>query len=663
MGIEIETPEAFLEDFQDPSYFKTFLAYVLKHKPTPPILQDQVPTSVGQAIQKAQAWLWQQRGTESYWNASIEANASLSAQFILMAKGMNYPDHERYAALFRYILTKKNAEGLYSLYYGGPVHYSTNLLIYLAGRVLGYSPDSLELKSIHEYLKAKDIFIHTNMETKLLLAVYGLISWDCVPEISPLLLLIPNEADFTIYSIPYWVRTALVPMAVLCHLRYQLPNLHLSPDEIRNLHPQHQEFPAFQSKSRILECFISNVRKAYALDSASLYHLALRKCEQWIIAHEEPSGDFGGIYPAMQYSLLGLYALGYSLEHPALAKGMAALIRFQTPLSNTLHQQSCVSPVWDTAWSLIALDRSGWNMDTSDIDRIVEWLVQKQIFDPGDWAIVNKTGFGGGWAFQFDNAWYPDTDDSAVVIMSLMKHPHPDSKVISAMQTGLRWLLTMQNPDGGWSAFEQGVDDDYVDMIPFNDMGNWRDPSTADVTGRCLQMLGELGIPKESAAVQKAIQFLRKEQEPDGSWFGRWGVNYIYGTWSVLMGLQHFLTLDDPCCRKAIEWLVRIQRPDGGWGESCDSYIQGKYIGLEQSTASQTAWALLALITTTKQRSPSIERGIHWLLEHQNDQGTWDEIYFTGTGFPRHFYLRYDDYRHYFPLWALGEYARLSSIF
>lgn len=662
MPIQMENPEDFLEDFRDPHYFTKILEPILQRKKSLITFAGaSSKTQLGQAIQRAQNWLLQQLNGQPYWSGAIEANASLSAQFILMALGMADPDRERLQRIFRYILTKSDAQGLYPIYYGGPDHYSTNLLIYLAGRALGYATDSPELRRLYTYLRSQDIFTKVNMETRLLLATYKLISWDAVPLIPAMMALIPKDADFNLYSISYWVRTSLVPMAILYQRRFSLPHLPIHADEIRNLHPQQQEFPAFQGNSRLWDMFLRNIRRTYSISDSGLEQLAITQCEKWILDHQDPSGDWGGIYPAMQYSLLALYALGYTKLNPAFAKGWEALVRFQKPVADGIHQQACVSPVWDTAWALIALERSGWHLGQDLLLPIFEWLLNKQIFIPGDWGIRNKTGLGGGWAFQFDNAFYPDTDDSAVVIMSLLRNPDPNTRLSSSVQTGVRWLLTMQNLDGGWSAFEQGVDDEYVNMIPFNDMENWRDPSTADVTGRCLQMLGELGTSRDSPAVSKAIAFLQKEQTSDGSWFGRWGVNYIYGTWSVLMGLSYYLDAKDPGIDKAVTWLQSIQNIDGGWGESCSSYLANKYMPLKTSTASQTAWALLALMATGRTNTQAVHRGISWLLEHQNSQGTWDEVHFTGTGFAKYFYLRYDYYRHYFPLWALGEYLRKQN--
>lgn len=657
MGIEIETPQDFLDDYKDPKYFQKILDHIQNvrfRKDFRPLPKEAHTMDAFPALEKAKGWLWQ-KACPSYWEEPIEANSGLGAQFILMSLGMQFPDRERLQQIFQCVLAKKEKNGLYSLYFDGPPHYSTNLLVYLAGRALGYDKASPELAPLSEYLQSENIHTATNMETKLLLAVYGLIDWNALPEISPLLLLIPREADFTIYSISYWVRTSLVPMAILSGKQYSFPSFPLSREEILSLHPEKKAFPPFEEKNRIWDDFLKNLDAICSLNREELLRLAIPQCERWILHHQDPSGDWGGIYPAMQYSLMALYALGHSLDHPAVRKGLQALIRFQRTQEIGFMQEPCSSPVWDTAWSLLALSHGGEDLSEERFQPYFDWLLSNQIFQEGDWSVANKTGFGGGWAFQFYNNWYPDTDDTAVVIMSLLHHPKPTPKMISAIRIGVRWLLTMQNPDGGWSAFEKGVDEAYVDKIPFNDMENWRDPSTADVTGRCLQMMGELKLDKDFACVRKAIQFLLKCQEQDGSWFGRWGVNYIYGTWSVVMGLRHYLPPEDPPLEKAYDWILSVQQPDGGWGESCQSYNEGHYIPLPESTASQTAWALLTLLALGKQETLAVEKGLAWLRDHQTEDGTWNEKYFTGTGFSKHFYLRYDYYRQYFPLWVLGE--------
>lgn len=654
MGIEIESPSDFLDDYKDSKSIPNILN-ILKNRTFEKKVCKNLNPALQETIHKAQQWLLNNIQEKKYWNAPIESNPGLSAQFILMSIGMNEGTNEEYHRLFSYILSQRNEQGLIGLYYAAKPHPSSNLLAYLAGRILGFSKESPELSPFYNYLQTLDFNKAINMETKLLLALYGLISWDCIPEISPLLMLIPDEAEFSIYSIAYWVRTSLVPMAVLQYKKYSFPNFPLSPDEILEF-TKTPLSPYPRKKNHIWENFFKKIRQNYSLEEKALHELAIKRCEQWILRHQDPCGDWGGIYPAMQYSIISLYCLGYPITSPEIKKGMEGLRRFQHTENNMTAELACVSPVWDTAWSIMALSYSGFDMADSRLTPIYQWLIDNQINQEGDWAIHNKTGFGGGWAFQFSNNWYPDTDDSAVVIMALLQNPNPTDELNESLQRGLRWLMTMQNLNGGWSAFEQGVDDDYVDLIPFNDMENWKDQSTSDVTGRCLQMLGMLGVPEDVTNVKKAIHFIKREQEKNGSWYGRWGVNYIYGTCSTVLGLAQYAR-DEEAIQKACDWLVSIQNEDGGWGESCDSYDEVNYVPLPKSIPSQTAWALLTLLQKHEQYKDSIERAVQWLISHQKEDGTWDEIYFTGTGFGKYFYLRYDYYRHYFPLLALGMYS------
>ncbi|MBP7021805.1 MAG: squalene--hopene cyclase [Planctomycetes bacterium] len=658
MGIEIESPEDFLEDYKDAKAITTIIETFKTRIPQKQTAK-QTKGKIKNTIQNAQKWLLQNIKEEKYWHAKIETNAGLSAQFILMSMGVGHETHNFYDNMFQYILSCRDEQGLIGLYYQAKPHPSSNLLMYLAGRALGYEKNSPELTQVYQYLKTLDFHEDINMETKLLLAIYGLTPWSSIPEINPYLILLPDEAEFSIYSIAYWIRTSLIPMAILYHKNYTFSNFPLQPSELEDFTP----ILPYQNKRRHLwENMFKKIAKNYALDDNSLSILAVKRCEQWILNHQDPSGDWGGIYPAIQYSIIALYSLGYGLEHHVIHRGFQALHRFIIEIKGNNAMQACVSPVWDTVWSLYALSHSNYNMDAPELEPVYQWVIDSQINQEGDWAIRNKTGFGGGWAFQFYNNYYPDTDDTAVVLMALLQNPNPTKELNSCIQRGLRWLMTIRNHDGGWSAFEQGVDDDYVDLIPFNDMENWQDASTADVSGRCLQLLGELNVSPDNHIVRKTIQFLHKEQEKHGSWYGRWGVNHIYGTWSAVSGLALYPDTDD-VIKKACDWMVKIQNSDGGWGESCDSYDDEKqYAPLPISIPSQTAWAILTLLTRPEEYKDAIQRGIEWLIKNQTEEGTWEEDYFTGTGFGKYFYLRYDYYRHYFPLLALGKFSN-SSIF
>jgi squalene-hopene/tetraprenyl-beta-curcumene cyclase len=379
---------------------------------------------------------------------------------------------------------------------------------------------------------------------------------------------------------------------------------------------------------------------------------------------EEASGDWGGIIPAMLNSLLAFKTLNYDGSDPMVARGLQAVENFALETEETYLMQACVSPVWDTTWCIRALVESGLESDHPALVRGGEWLLQKQILDYGDWQFKNKQGQPGGWAFEYENRFYPDVDDSGVVVMTLnqLKLPHEDLKEKAILRC-LQWIASMQCQDGGWAAFDINNNANWLNYLPYADLKAMIDPPTADITARVLEMVGSCNLPMDATRVFKAIAFLEKEQEADGSWFGRWGVNYIYGTSGVLSALAVIAPKTHQIqMQKGIDWLVSCQNADGGWGETCGSYHNPSLKGKGVSTPSQTAWALIGLLDAGeaigKLASSAIEKGIDYLLNTQNNDGTWDEKEFTGTGFPGHFYLNYHLYRQYFPLIALARYQK-----
>jgi squalene-hopene/tetraprenyl-beta-curcumene cyclase len=385
--------------------------------------------------------------------------------------------------------------------------------------------------------------------------------------------------------------------------------------------------------------------------------------EQWIIDHQEPSGDWGGIQPAMLNSVLALHTIGYPNDHPAMARGLAALANFTIETDDSLVLQSCVSPVWDSALALKALLDSGFPDHHPAVVRAAEWLLAREVRKPGDWQIKSPGLQPGGWAFEFHNDWYPDVDDSAFVIMAIKDVSTDDPKARdSAIRRGLSWCLGMQSKNGGWGAFDKDNTKHLLNKIPFADLEALIDPPTADLTGRMLELLGSFDYELSHPAVQRALAFVKKEQESEGSWWGRWGVNHIYGTWSVLCGLAAIREeMSQPYIQRAVNWLKEKQNLDGGWGESCKSYHDSSLAGTGESTPSQTAWALLGLMAAGEVHSPGVIRGIAYLLEKQNDDGSWNEDQYTGTGFPKYFMIKYHIYRNCFPLSALGCYRRLTD--
>ncbi len=389
---------------------------------------------------------------------------------------------------------------------------------------------------------------------------------------------------------------------------------------------------------------------------------AMRIAEDWILEHQEDSGDWGGIQPAMVNSILALYVLGYPLDHPVMVKGLQALETFCIDDAGGLRLQACVSPVWDTALNALALLDAGLPPDHPAIQKAAVWLIENQVTTGGDWQVKNCCP-PGGWAFEFHNSHYPDVDDSAVVLMVLQRlHPDQHCALEAVKKRGLDWCLSMQSQSGGWAAFDKDNTLTFLNWIPFADHGAMVDYPTADITGRMLEAMADFGYDRSDRRARRGLRFIRECQEKDGCWWGRWGVNYIYGTWSVLRGLIRIgESPKERYIQKSLQWLKDHQNGDGGWGETCESYTRPELRGKGPSTASQSAWALMGLLEGDDIDCREARRGIQYLLEEQQPDGSWEELYFTGTGFPKHFFIRYHDYRSCFPLMALGKYRQVLS--
>jgi squalene-hopene/tetraprenyl-beta-curcumene cyclase len=394
-----------------------------------------------------------------------------------------------------------------------------------------------------------------------------------------------------------------------------------------------------------------------------LRSIALKKAEKWMLERFEMSDGLGAIYPSILNSILALRCLGYSLDDPQMIRAVDEFEKLGIEEGDTFRMQPCKSPVWDTAYALYALGEAGVSPKDPRMVKAADWILQRQVRKPGDWAVKNKKGKPAGWYFEFNNEFYPDVDDSAMVALGLSKVEHPNGRYqIESVERAIEWILSMQCQDGGWASFDKDNDRMVFQHIPFADHNAMLDPATVDITGRILEMLSTYAFDKNHRAVKKALKFLRSEQEADGSWFGRWGANYIYGTMLVLRGLEAIgVDNHEPYVQQAAEWLRMIQNPDGGWGETCGSYDDPNLKGIGPSTPSQTAWAIMGLLAAKDDRSDCVARGIAYLLKLQRKDGSWDEPLYTGTGFPRVFYLMYHLYRDYFPLLALTMYEKVMS--
>lgn len=624
------------------------------------------PERLVQAINRSQKYLVSQQHADGYWVGELEANTTLTSEYVFFRHLIGQVDHDREAKCVAHLLSEQLPDGGWALYYGGPSDLSATVEAYVAVRMAGVAADVLPLQLARERIHALGGLSHARVFTKIFLALFGQFDWRGIPVIPPEIISLPQSFYFNIYEFSSWSRSVIIPLTVIFAKK---PLYHLPPDcrhlaEELFVEPPGSSRYSIKPRERRLSwelvfVLLDGILKASEkYTSPMLRETALRQCEQWILEHQDHTGDWGGIMPAMMNSVMALVFLGYPLDSRPVAKGLEAIERFGIEEGEAFRLQSCVSPVWDTVLSVTALADSGMPRTQLPMRKALLWLLSKQVRRDGDWSVKNRRGEPGGWSFEFNNDFYPDNDDTAAVLIALHKAGLPDEEKGDAMQRGLRWLLSMQCDDGGWGAFDVNNNKTLINKIPFADLESLLDPSTCDLTGRALELLGLIGFPRSHRIVERAVRFIRQNQEADGPWYGRWGVNYLYGTCHVLCGLHSVgENMRQPYIRRAVQWLIDHQNADGGWGESCRSYEEPEaYRGVGKSTASQTAWALMGLMAAGIVRHSSVARGVTYLLRTQNASGTWHEPEFTGTGFPKHFFIKYHMYQHYFPLMALARY-------
>ncbi len=606
---------------------------------------------------------------EGHWVFPLEADASIPSEYLLLQRFLGRttePAHR--ARIARSIRRTQLPDGGWPLYEEGVADISASVKAYFALKLTGDSPDAPHMARARKRILALGGAEKCNVFTRITLALFGQIPWRTVPAIPAEIMLLPRRFFFHIDKVSYWSRTVMVPLFILYTRR---PVCALTPQEgVRELFTAPPE--TLRHLDRLVpgkarkNAFILLDRLLKRVDSRmprSAREEAIRRAERWTRDRMKGEGGIGGIFPAMANAVMALKVLGYGPDDPDYERGLKSLDELLVDRGDEILCQPCHSPVWDTCLALCAVMEAGLAPDHAAVTAAVDWLFQKQVFVRGDWARRAPKLAPGAWAFQFENALYPDVDDTAKVVMALLRAGVMDrqdrrDRIVAAAN----WVLGMQGSDGGWGSFDIDNNFHYLNDIPFADHGALLDPSTADLTGRCVELFSLLGYRRGFPPIDKALRFLRKEQEPCGAWFGRWGVNYIYGTWSVLIALRQLgEDMTRPYVRKAVAWLQSRQNADGGWGESCRSYEDPSLAGQGASTASQTAWALMALMAGGEVRSAAVRRGIAYLLDLQDDQGGWEEKLYTGTGFPRVFYLRYHGYSQIFPLWALGVYRRLLT--
>ena len=628
--------------------------------------------ALDRSIERSREFLLSCQDEEGYWVDELEANVTISAELIFFMHFTDRLDPVKQDRIVKYILHLQREDGSWPLFYGGLCDINSTVEAYMALKMAGLPADQEEMVRARQAIFANGGIQKTRVFTKMFLAMFGQVSWDDCPAVPVEIILFPHGFFFNIYEISSWSRGTVVPLSVVRSLEpvHELPagrdvqELFTEKDGDLDFKPDGLPFTSWRNTFIYLDRFIKTMGK---FPWKPLRKKALRQVEQWTLEHQEDQGDWGGIQPAMFNALLALHLLGYPKDHPACVKGMEAVDRFLLEKDGRLWMQACISPLWDTAIAANALLDSGLPPDHPALVKAGEWIINKQVVKRGDWQVKNPGAEPGGWAFEFYNELYPDTDDTAEILLFLNRTEIADNRwKLSECQRAINWLLSMQCKSGGWGAFDVDNDKEVLNEIPFADHKALLDPPTVDVTGRILWMLAKWGFKKQHPQVQRAIQFVKERQEVDGCWFGRWGVNYIYGTFLVLNGLCAIgEDMKAPFSRKAVRWLEGHQNEDGGWGETCQSYQEPSLRGRGKSTASQTAWALLGLIAANEAENPAVKRGVRYLIATQKDSGdvsgSWWEDEFTGTGFPIHFFIKYHMYQHFFPLMALSRYRQATN--
>ncbi|MEV0369026.1 squalene--hopene cyclase [Streptomyces sp. NPDC050636] len=596
-----------------------------------------------------------------WWKGDLETNVTMDAEDLLLRQFLGIQDPKLTEAAARFIRGEQRADGTWATFYGGPGELSTTIEAYVALRLAGDAPDAPHLAKASAWIREQGGIAASRVFTRIWLALFGWWQWDDLPELPPELIYFPKWFPLNIYDFGCWARQTIVALTIVSAKRpvrpapFALDELHTDP---RNPSPPRPLAPVtswdgvFQRLDKALHVY-------HKVASRKLRGAALRSAAHWIIERQENDGCWGGIQPPAVYSVIALHLLGYDLDHPVLRTGLESLDRFTVWREDGARMiEACQSPVWDTCLATIALADAGLPADHPQLVKAADWMLAEQIDRPGDWTVRRPRLPSGGWAFEFENDNYPDIDDTAEVVLALRRVAHPDpQRVDAAVRRAVRWNVGMQSKNGAWGAFDADNTSPLPNRLPFCDFGEVIDPPSADVTAHVVEMLADVGRTHDPRT-RRGIDFLLAEQEPSGAWFGRWGTNYIYGTGSVLPALAAAgIPGSHPAVRRAVGWLERVQNDDGGWGEDQRSYQDKAWAGRGASTASQTGWALMALLAAGERDSEAVRRGVRWLAETQREDGSWDEPYFTGTGFPWDFSINYHLYRQVFPLTALGRYV------
>ena len=619
--------------------------------------------SLNKAINSAKKNLLSKQSNDGHWVYELEADCTIPAEYILMNHFTGEIDNDKEEKIAEYLRSQQNEEGGWSLYTGGNFDLSCSVKVYFALKLIGDEPHEEHM------IRAKTMILNhggaamCNVFTRITMALFGQVPWRATPFIPAEVIILPKWFPFHINKVSYWSRTVMVPLFVLCTMKPKASNPR--GIDIRELFitPPEDELNYFKVTTPLKRAFLvldRFGRLAEKLVPKFIRQYSIRKCEQWFLARMNEKHGIGGIFPAMVNVYESLVVLGYPKSDPKRKLARQAIDSLLKDNGTSMYCQPCMSPIWDTALVSHALiETENEKNTTTEIKNALDWLKERQLSnEPGDWRIQKPELAGGGWAFQYSNYYYPDLDDTSVVAWAM--HRTKKNIYSKSIDRAANWVAGMQSRNGGFGSFDTDNTHYYLNEIPFADHGALLDPPTADVTGRAIALLSLADVEMYEKQINGAIEYLKTEQEENGSWFGRWGTNYIYGTWSVLTALE--IAGQDPqqdYIRKAVKYLVSTQNDDGGWGESNDSYYPPKIHRPFKSTAFQTAWVLLSLLASREEKNPSVKKAVNYLLSTQLSNGQWHDNSFTAPGFPRVFYLKYHGYSKYFPLWALARYRNI----
>ncbi|HLL89218.1 MAG TPA: squalene--hopene cyclase [Tepidisphaeraceae bacterium] len=632
------------------------------------------PTPLQLALTRAEAALLSRQHADGYWCAELQGDSILESEYILLKWILGQESDPDLPLIANYLRNIQDEDGGWSLFPGGPADVSGTVKGYFALKLMGDAPDAPHMARARDLIRSLGGAEKCNTFTRFYFACLGQVSFAACPSIPPEIVFLPKWFYFNLYNVSAWTRTMILPLGIVTTLKpvrrvpehLGIGELYLDHDKANRLSPD--PLSGLPDDWREVFLRIDQFLKAYNdAPLPGLRERAMERAQAWIVGHLDKSEGLGAIFPPMVYMLIVFRLWGWGDDHPRVVKAHKELRDFYIREGDTIRLQPCLSPVWDTSLTLHALNEAGLSPQSDAARRATAWLLTKECRQASDWKKnVKQAVEPSGWFFEFANPHYPDTDDTAIAVAALRRANPPglaaSAASDAAVTRGVNWLLAMQNDDGGWAAFDKTTDRPLLELIPFADHNAMQDPSCPDIAGRVLEGLGHCGLRHDHPAVARAIAYMKSEQDPDGSWWGRWGVNYVYGTWQCLTGLKSVnFDMSADWVQRAAEWLKSVQKPDGSFGETARSYDDPSLKGQGPSTASQTAWGTMGMLAALGPNDPAVKRGIDWLIANQNPDGTWDEHWFTGTGFPKVFYLKYHYYRLYFPLTALARYARRQA--